>query len=142
MDMDYELLEEVAQLPEEQLKEYILKRARTIVSNTQGDSWDDPEDYQMDSIELAHAVYRLLKEQTAMTYFVCYDTFGNGFYCEPGQYGFAFSEDELKEVVANIIEKYNIDDSQVCIFELTNKTVKSKVKIKTIEQKVTDVTIS
>ena len=59
---EYELLEEVNALPLDQLKEYIFKRAQTIVRHTQGDSWDDPEEIELDSVELGHAVYRLFKE--------------------------------------------------------------------------------
>jgi hypothetical protein len=56
---DYELLEEVNKLQPHELIAYAAKRAERIVSNTQGESWDDPEEWQMDAVELAHAVYRL-----------------------------------------------------------------------------------
>lgn len=59
---DYELLEEVGKIQEDKLQEYIEKRALTIVRNTQGDSWDDPEEWQIDAVELAHAVVRFLRE--------------------------------------------------------------------------------
>lgn len=52
------ILEEVAAVPLEGLNEYIRKRAEEIVRATQGDSWDDPEDWQISAVELAHAVFR------------------------------------------------------------------------------------
>ncbi len=55
-----ELLPEVTALKGEELLGYIHKRAVLIVENTQGDSWDDPEEWSMDAAELAHAVVRLL----------------------------------------------------------------------------------
>jgi hypothetical protein len=61
MDEEYELLEDVMEVPKEDLRDYILKRAECITRNTQGDSWDDPEDWQMDAVELAHAVMRFLQ---------------------------------------------------------------------------------
>jgi hypothetical protein len=61
----YELLEEVEAIPKDQLREYILKRAECIVRNTQGESWDDPEEWQMDAVELAHAIYRMLRNEEA-----------------------------------------------------------------------------
>lgn len=59
---EYELLEEVNELPADKLKDYMLRCAERIVRNTQGESWDDPEEWQMEAVELAHAVYRFLKE--------------------------------------------------------------------------------
>lgn len=56
------LLPEVVAIPPAELSAYILKRAERIVRNTPGDtdSWDDPESYQMDAVELAHAVMRAM----------------------------------------------------------------------------------
>ena len=52
------LLEEVEAVPTEELANYTFKRARLVVERTQGDSWNDPEEYQIETIELAHAVFR------------------------------------------------------------------------------------
>lgn len=60
MANDYQILEDIESLPKESLESYILERASIIVRNTQGDSWDDPEDWQIEAVELAHAAYRLL----------------------------------------------------------------------------------
>jgi len=58
------LLPEVTELPRVELRAYVLKRARRIVRETPGDSdaWCDPEEWQSEAIELAHAVTRLLDE--------------------------------------------------------------------------------
>jgi hypothetical protein len=55
---------EVTALPRVELRAYALKRARRIVRETPGDSdaWCDPEEWQSEAIELAHAVARLLDE--------------------------------------------------------------------------------
>lgn len=57
-----DLMPEVQAVPTDELKEYIRERAETIVSQTQGDSWDDPEEWQIEAVELAHAVMRLLDQ--------------------------------------------------------------------------------
>lgn len=68
MPDDLRLLNEVIALPASELVKYVHQRAANIVSNTpesldgDGESWDDPEEWQMDAIELAHAVVRLLRE--------------------------------------------------------------------------------
>lgn len=64
---DIRLLPEVTKLPRVELRAYALKRARRIVRETPGDSdvWCDPEEWQSDAIELAHAVARLLDETAA-----------------------------------------------------------------------------
>jgi hypothetical protein len=54
------ILDEVMQVPVEQLPSYIENRARKIVAETQGDSWDDPEEWQLEAVELAHAVTRAI----------------------------------------------------------------------------------
>lgn len=53
-----ELMDEVEALDKKDLIGYIKERAELIVSNTQGDEWDDPEAWQIDAAELAHAVVR------------------------------------------------------------------------------------
>lgn len=60
MKKEYELLESVNALQPHELNQYILPRAECIVANTQGESWDDPEEWMIDAVELAHAVYRML----------------------------------------------------------------------------------
>lgn len=62
MSDELELLEDVLKLNSDTIREYIRERAETIVENTQGDSWDDPEEWQSEAVELAHAVHRLFKE--------------------------------------------------------------------------------
>lgn len=62
--MDYEVLEEIEAMPLEELPAYIKKRAETIVRNTQGDSWDDSEEWQMDAVELAHALHRMARDNS------------------------------------------------------------------------------
>ncbi len=62
MKKDPVLLPEVLALPPMELIAYIRVRAENIVARTPGTedaSWDDPEDYQLAAIELAHAVHRL-----------------------------------------------------------------------------------
>ena len=64
------LMPEVAEMPLDELREYALKRAKTIVRATPGDegaSWDDPEEWQDAAAELAHAFIRLQDAQ-ASTY--------------------------------------------------------------------------
>lgn len=56
-----EILQEVRELPRESLSCYILDRASLIVSQTQGDSWDDPEEWALAAAQLAHAVWRYFK---------------------------------------------------------------------------------
>lgn len=58
-----ELLPEIEALKPEEVRPYIQARANTIVHNTQGDSWDDPEEWQLEAVELAHAVSRLLRDK-------------------------------------------------------------------------------
>lgn len=60
----FRLLPEVTELPRVELRAYALQRARRIVRETPGDSdaWCDPEEWQSDAVELAHAVARLLDE--------------------------------------------------------------------------------
>lgn len=55
------LLDEVEAVGQDELREYIRRRAVRIVRDTQGDSWDDPEDWALEAVELAHAVVRLLR---------------------------------------------------------------------------------
>ena len=62
---EYELLESVQALQPHELKQYALSRAECIVANTQGDSWDDSEEWMIDAVELAHTIYRLLKPEVA-----------------------------------------------------------------------------
>lgn len=61
---DIRLLPEVTKLPQSELRAYALTRARRIVRETPGDSdaWCDPEEWQGEAVELAHAVARLLDE--------------------------------------------------------------------------------
>lgn len=58
-----DLLPEIEALKPEEVRPYIQARADTIVRNTQGDSWDDPEEWQLEAVELAHAVSRLLRDK-------------------------------------------------------------------------------
>jgi len=60
------------------------------------------------------------------TYFVCYDTHGNGFEIGDPIYSFAFNEEELEEVICQLMEDELLDDDQICIFKLTGKTVNTK----------------
>ena len=60
------------------------------------------------------------------TYYVCYDTFGNGFQDERDLNRFAFNEEELKCCIAQLKEKRGIEDDRICIFELTPMNVKTK----------------
>lgn len=53
-----ELMDEVEALTDKELVSYITTRAEMIVSNTQGDDWDDSDEWQIDAAELAHAVVR------------------------------------------------------------------------------------
>ena len=55
------VFEEIEVLRGTELLEYIKKRAEKIVRRTQGDSWDDMEELECDSIELAHAVYHSMQ---------------------------------------------------------------------------------
>lgn len=67
------------------------------------------------------------------TYFVCYDTEGAGFDFIERHNSFAFGEDELKAIIADAIDKFEIEEHQICIFELTNKYARvkdGKIKIK------------
>ena len=59
---DSHLLAEVRALSPEELRAYALSRAEMIVRNTRADcdSWDDPEEWQSEAAELAHAVVLLL----------------------------------------------------------------------------------
>lgn len=59
---DMKLLPEVAKLLPDELRTYALKRARSIVRETPGDSdtWCDPEEWESDAVELAHAVVKML----------------------------------------------------------------------------------
>ena len=59
---DYVLVEDVEDLSPADLIKYATAKAERIVRNTQGESWDDPEEYQLDSIELAHAFYRMVRD--------------------------------------------------------------------------------
>ncbi len=61
MSEKLQLMESVLAVREPELEAYIKRRAENIVSNTQGDDWDDPEDWQSDAVELAHAVVRYFK---------------------------------------------------------------------------------
>ena len=63
---EIKLIFEVTNLPRTELRAYALKRALRIVQGTPGDSdaWCDPEDWEEDAVELAHAVARLLDETT------------------------------------------------------------------------------
>ena len=61
MAEDMKLMDEVESLADCELRDYIRRRAEKIVRNTQGDSWDDPEEWQLDAAELAHAVFRDLR---------------------------------------------------------------------------------
>lgn len=54
-----EIMPDVAALPVDQLSAYALERAKIIARETQGDSWDDPEEWLGAAAELAHAVVRL-----------------------------------------------------------------------------------
>lgn len=66
------------------------------------------------------------------TYYICYDSWGAGFVAVQEPYGYAFNEEELKELVAAAIEDYELDPEQICIFELTDKAVKAKLSKKGI----------
>jgi hypothetical protein len=57
---EYKLPENIEALQPHELKKHALGRAECIVANTQGDSWDDPEDWMIEAVEPAHVVYRLL----------------------------------------------------------------------------------
>ncbi len=66
---DIPLLPEITRLPRVELRAYALKRARRIVRETPGDSdaWCDPEEWQSEAVELAHAVARWLGETEGVT---------------------------------------------------------------------------
>lgn len=57
-----DLLDDVEHQSKASLVQYALQRAELIVRRTQGDSWDDPEDYMSESVELAHAFVRMMRE--------------------------------------------------------------------------------
>ena len=65
--MNRELLEQVEGLAADQLIEYAQQRADRIVRYTQGDSWDDPEEWQTEAVELAHAFYRMKRDGIVKT---------------------------------------------------------------------------
>lgn len=60
MNSDQVIMNEVARVGQSDLIGYIQSRAAHIVSQTQGESWDDTEEWMVDAAELAHAVVRLL----------------------------------------------------------------------------------
>jgi hypothetical protein len=55
------LLPEVMSMTGNELMKYALARAKMIAKDTPGDSdsWDDPESWQAEAVELAHAIVRL-----------------------------------------------------------------------------------
>jgi len=57
-----DLLEEIEAIALEEVRPYIQTRSDAIVLATQGDCWDDPEQWQLEAVELAHGVYRLLRD--------------------------------------------------------------------------------
>jgi hypothetical protein len=64
-DVNIKLLPEVEALSREDLKAYACERAERIARQTPGvpagAAWDDPEEWQADAAELAHAVVLLLR---------------------------------------------------------------------------------
>jgi len=61
--MSLHLLKGVKALPREDLESFIAERAKRIVEQTpgNGDAWDDPEEWQDEAVELAHAGIRFLR---------------------------------------------------------------------------------
>ncbi len=61
-DEEYVLMEDIEAMSPENLMKHAQKCAELAVSKTQGDSWDDPEDYEIELIELAHAFFRMKRD--------------------------------------------------------------------------------
>lgn len=56
---------EFGDLSEPEQREYMLERAQLIADRTpDGEDWDDPDEWQLDAAELAHAVVRFLEGPT------------------------------------------------------------------------------
>ena len=69
-------------------------------------------------------------------YFVAYDTCGNGFSCfDNPSFCFARGKDELISVIRAIKEKYEVNDEEINIFELSDILVSTKQE--EVAQKVT-----
>lgn len=61
------------------------------------------------------------------TYYVCFDTCGNGFEDIEKENKYAFNEEELKCCIGELKAR-GIEDDRICIFELTDKRVETKHK--------------
>jgi hypothetical protein len=53
---------EIAQLDPAAATTLVVSHAKYIVQKTQGQEWDDPEEWATEAAELAHAVLRLIPE--------------------------------------------------------------------------------
>lgn len=63
-----QLMEEVEALSKDELVEQIKTLAKGITKETQGDSWDDPEQWQLEAAVLAHSVVKLFRDKIKLDY--------------------------------------------------------------------------
>jgi hypothetical protein len=68
------------------------------------------------------------------TYFVCYDTCGNGFHTIDNNLAFCWNKDDLDCAIACCKDEYEVEDEDIVIFKITEIKVKTKKKTKKLTQ--------